>query len=390
MKKFLAMLMLLAMCFSCAAMAETTDEDLAAAKTYLFMMYKDLPETTMSDYEVVGVINIGGIEFPITWTADSDTIKIVPQDNKMVTIDVDEKNPEEVTYTLTATLSNAAGETVSVSFAHKVPAAMILEGMSYEEIVAAAYSLEAGLALEDTQRLYGTVTKIDTPWSDEYKNITVTIQVGNLADQTIQCYRLTGESAENLQVGDAITVEGILKNYKGTIEFDKGCKQNITVTIVCDGLTEQPIQCYRLSGEGAQALEVGSMVGVYGTIKNYKGTVEFDKGCVTVPADSVASVRLAVSAYALEAGLSMNDASTMTGVITSIDTAWSDEYKNITVTIVPGGLTDYAVQCYRLSGEGAETLAVGDTITVSGTIKNYKGTIEFDKGCTLDAVVKAE
>jgi len=69
MKKFLAMLMLLAMCFSCAAMAETTDEDLAAAKTYLFMMYKDLPETTMSDYEVVGVINIGGIEFPITWTA---------------------------------------------------------------------------------------------------------------------------------------------------------------------------------------------------------------------------------------------------------------------------------------------------------------------------------
>ena len=64
MKKFLAMLMLLAMCFSCAATAETTDEDLAAAKTYLFMMYKDLPETTMSDYEVVGVINIGGIEFP--------------------------------------------------------------------------------------------------------------------------------------------------------------------------------------------------------------------------------------------------------------------------------------------------------------------------------------
>ena len=315
MKKFLAMLMLLAMCFSCAAMAETTDEDLAAAKTYLFMMYKDLPETTMSDYEVVGVINIGGIEFPITWTADSDTIKIVPQDNKMVTIDVDEKNPEEVTYTLTATLSNAAGETVSVSFAHKVPAVMILEGMSYEEIVAAAYSLEAGLALEDTQRLYGTVTKIDTPWSDEYKNIAVAIQVGELADQPIQCYRLTGEGAENLQVGDAITVEGILKNYKGTIEFDKGC--------------------------------------------------------VTVPADSVASVRLAVSAYALEAGLSMNDASTMTGVITSIDTAWSDEYKNITVTIVPGGLTDYAVQCYRLSGEGAETLAVGDTITVSGTIKNY-------------------
>ena len=60
------------------------------------------------------------------------------------------------------------------------------------------------------------------------------------------------------------------------------------------------------------------------------------------------------------------------------------------MTIVPGGLDAHAVQCYRLSGEGAKDLAVGDTITVTGTIKNYKGTIEFDKGCTLDAVVKAE
>ena len=430
MKKFLAMLMLLAMCFSCAAMAETTDEDLAAAKTYLFMMYKDLPETTMSDYEVVGVINIGGIEFPITWTADSDTIKIVPQDNKMVTIDVDEKNPEEVTYTLTATLSNAAGETLSVSFAHKVPAAMILEGMSYEEIVAAAYSLEAGLALEDTQRLYGTVTKIDTPWSDEYKNITVTIQVGELADQPIQCYRLTGEGAENLQVGDAITVEGILKNYKGTIEFDKGCVlvgygeivsqkaivdaayalesgvamtaptalvgevvsidsawsdeyQNITVTIVCDGLTEQPIQCYRLVGEGAKELAVGDEIAVFGTIKNYKGTIEFDKGCVLVPVDSVASVKNVIAAYALAEDTAMTSESTITGVVVAIPTAWSDEYQNITVNMVAAGLEDYLIQCYRLTGEGAKDLKEGDEITVTGILKNYKGTVEFDKGCTL-------
>ena len=37
---------------------------------------------------------------------------------------------------------------------------------------------------------------------------------------------------------------------------------------------------------------------------------------------------------------------------------------------------------------GAAELAVGDTVTV--TLKNYKGEIEFDKGCTLDAVVKAD
>ena len=86
----------------------------------------------------------------------------------------------------------------------------------------------------------------------------------------------------------------------------------------------------------------------------------------------------------------MNDASTMTGVITSIDTAWSDEYKNITVTIVCDGLTEQPIQCYRLSGEGAQALEVGSVVGVYGTIKNYKGTVEFDKGCTLDDVVKAE
>jgi hypothetical protein len=44
--------------------------------------------------------------------------------------------------------------------------------------------------------------------------------------------------------------------------------------------------------------------------------------------------------------------------------------------------------CYRLSGEGAADLQVGDTITVTGILKNYKGTIEFDAGCVLENVAK--
>ncbi len=440
MKKLLTLLLALTLCASLFvgfASAEATDDGLTAAKDYLFLMYRNKPETTPSDYTVVGVVNIDNVIYEIEWTADSDTVKIIPGDNKMVTIDVDEKNPEEISYNLVATLKGADGKTETLSFKHKVPAALILDaGMSYEEIVAIAYKLEDGLALEDTFRLYGEIVKIDTPYSADYKNITVTIQIGALVDQPIQCYRLAGEGADKLAVGDKITVEGIIKNYKGTIEFDKGCAlvgmgeivsqkaivdaaykledglamkaptalvgeivkidtpysedyKNITVTIVCDGLTEQPIMCYRLAGEGADKLAVGDKIAVAGIIKNYKGTIEFDKGCALIPADAAKDVRTAIGAYALEEGLAMTAASTMTGVIASIDTAYSADYKNITVTIVAGGMADYAVQCYRLAGEGAETLAVGDTITVTGIIKNYKGTIEFDKGCTLDAVVKA-
>ena len=436
MKKLLAMLIVAALAMTCFAFAETaSDPYMTNARSYLRTMYKSSPETTMTDYDVVGGVRIADVIYPIVWTADSETVKIIVKEDGMVTIDVDEKNPEEVAYVLTATITSpVTGETATVAFKHKVPAAMILEGLSYEEIVAAAYTLEDGLAMEEPQRLFGTIIRIPSAYSEQYGNITVDIQIGDLADQPIQCYRLTGDVA-NLQVGDKITVEGIIKNYKGTIEFDKGCVLvgmgeivsqkgvldaaykleagaamtaptaldgeivkidteysekygNITVTIVCDGKTEQPIMCYRLAGEGAATLAVGDKIGVFGTIKNYKGTIEFDAGCKLIPYGSAKDVRTLMAAYALEEGMSMEKPVTLTGVIHKIPSEWSEQYGNITVDMTVAGLVDYPIECYRLSGEGADTLAIGDTITVTGIIKNYKGLIEFDKGCTLDAVVK--
>ena len=439
MKKLIALILAAVLCLGVLAGCEKAPEApvvdaLANAKSYLHTMYKDTPETTPTDYTVVGMVVIGGTTFEVEWTADSDTIKITRGEDKMVTIDVDEENPEELKYTLTATLKDADGKTASVSFAHKVPAAIIIDGgMSYAEIVDLAYGLEDGLALEDTFRLFGTITKIDTAWSEDYKNITVTIAVAGKEDKPIMCYRLSGEGAKDLKVGDAITVEGKFKNYKGTIEFDAGCVligmgehidqtaildaayaledglamtaptsltgviskidtewsdqyNNITVTIICDGKEEQPIMCYRLSGEGAKDLKVGDRITVFGTIKNYKGTIEFDAGCKLIPAEAAAGLKIAAAAYGLEEGLAMTEPATLTGVISNIDTAYNPDYKNVTVTIVIGGVEDYKIMCYRLAGEGADTINVGDTITVTGILKNYKGTIEFDAGCTLDAV----
>ena len=441
MKKFLAMLTALMLCltmFAGFAAAEETDENLLSAKALLDFMYKNKTRgkvtTTPEDYQVVSQLMIDGVKYPVEWTVDLDTIKIVPAEEGKALVDLDDENPKDAAYTLTATVTSPEGKTISVSYERIMPA-VILE-MSYADIVAAGYKLDDGAAMSKPQRLFGTVTKIDTAWSDEYKNITVTIQVGDLADQPIQCYRLSGEGAEKLAVGDQITVEGTIKNYKGTIEFDKGCKligfgeivsqaaildaayalesgaamsaptalagtivkidtawsdeyKNITVTIVCDGKEEQSIQCFRLSGEGAEKLAVGDEIGVVGTIKNAKGNIEVDKGCKLIDAAAVVDVRTALKGYKLEEGAAMTAASTMTGTIVRIPTAWSDQYQNITVDIVPAGLEEYTVQCYRLSGEGADTLAVGDVITVNGTIKNYKGTVEFDKGCTLLNVIKA-
>ncbi len=310
------------------------DQGLKDARSYVQLMYRNKPASTPKDYQVIG--SVPGDEKPYTveWTCDSDTIAVIREESGMVTIDVNEDNPKEVQYVLTATIANDAGETVSVSFDRYVPAAINLDILSDEEIVAIAYTLDDGAALPAATALQGTVTAIPTPWSEEYRNITVNIQVGDLADQPIQCYRLTGEGAASLAEGDRIAVAGMIKNYKGTIEFDKNC--------------------------------------------------------VLIPAEEIQSARVAMFAYSLEEGAAMTRTSTMTGVVTEIPSAYSEKYGNITVNIVAAGLADYTVQCYRLTGEGVDTLAVGDTVTVTGTLKNYKGTIEFDSGCTLDAVVKAD
>ena len=445
MKKLTAWALLLAMCVAmfagCSNTAEPTEAPTAApteapteavsgladAAAYLKTIYKTAEGTvTAKDYEVVGVVPVGAEKFQITWTVDTEEVAIVANENGMVTVDVNEEGSEELAYVLTATLTDGK-ETVTMSWNHTVPAAMNVDGMTYAEIVAMAYALGDQVATEDAYRLFGTVTSIDTAWSDEYGNITVTIAVAGCEEQPIQCYRLKGEGAKDLKVGDQITVEGILKNYKGTYEFDAGCVLvgfgehvdqkallkaayslaegaamdypavvtgviteiptawsdeygNITVNMEFDG---KVFQCYRLKGEGAKDLAVGDTITVAGIIKNYKGLIEFDAGCLLVPNDAYHSVKNALSGYKLQDGEAQTATKTITGTISNIDTAWSEDYKNITVTIVVAGLENYPIMCYRLSGEGAKDLAVGDTITVTGILKNYKGTIEFDAGCTL-------
>ena len=407
---------------------EVEESGLKDAVAYVKTIYKkEEGKITAKDYTLVGSVPVGAKTFEITWTTNvsEDLVSVVRGEDGMVTINVNEEAPEEVAYVLTASLTDGT-DTETLSWNHTLPAGKKGE-LSYAEIVALAYAIADGDKVEDTYRLFGTVTNIDTAWSEDYQNITVTITVPGCPEQPIMCYRLKGEGAKDLKVGDAITVEGTFTNYKGTIEFNSGCVlvgygeivdqkalleeayaladgeafdelavvtgtvteivsawsdeyKNITVNFDFDG---RKFQCYRLTGTGADTLAVGDTITVVGTIKNYKGLVEFDKNCVIVPAGSHSSVNNILAAYKLQDGDVIETVRTVKGTITKIDTPYSVDYKNITVTIVVPGLEDYPIMCYRLTGEGADTLAEGDVITVTGLFKNYQGTIEFDKGCTF-------
>ena len=82
-------------------------------------------------------------------------------------------------------------------------------------------------------------------------------------------------------------------------------------------------------------------------------------------------------AYGLNWGETMAGSHTLTGIVTLVE-----DGKKLNVTMEIEGREDYPIYCYNLQGSTA-TINAGDIITVYGTIKNYKGTVEFDSASLM-------
>jgi len=309
--------------------APAVDNTLADAVAYVKTIYKGVTESTPADFERIASVPVGDVKYDVVWSVNvsEDLVKVVPGTDKVI-IDVNEESTEEVAYVLTATLTGTDGKQESLNWNHVLPASL---GSDMGAIVDMAYTLEDGQKLDAEATLTGIITSVDTAWSADYQNITVTIAIAGREDKPIMCYRLKGEGADAITVGDTITVTGYLKNYKGTIEFDAGC------------LLEKVVK-----GEGVEA--------------------------PTDPAEIVEA------AYALQDGKSLPYTATLTGKIYGIKQMYSPFYDNITVQMYVEGKS---ITCFRMKGEGLDTLNINDVITVTGTLKNYRGTIEFDTGCQL-------
>ena len=372
MKKFISILLLLAMCLSLFAACGKDDssnkdndkEDTSAttapteapadlnsllpnAIAYLKNMYQTAGKGEIMvmnmDKDVISVVTIGGTSINVEWTitvteGPSDSVKIVESTKKNhVKIDIPDQSETEIKFTATATVKGSGDTSKSIDFNYKVKASAVA-GLGYEQIVEEAYKLESGAMMDSAATLVGKITLIKTPYDASYQNITVVIQVGNLKDKKIECYRLKGEGAESLAMGDTITVTGILKNYNGTIEFDAGCTLDNVV----------------------------------------KGEV------VTAPSTPA---EIIADAFALEEGDTLPYEATLTGIISSIKTPYDEGYGNISVNMIVEGKE---MLCYRLKGNGAADLAPGDTITVTGYLTNYKGGVQFAQGCVVSTIVKGD
>ena len=314
------------------APAEATIEDAIA---YLKAIYKDEGAKTPVDYKRFQIVRIAGIPFEVEWTVNigEDMIKVVVNEDGTATINVNEECEKDTPYVLTATIKDKSGKSVSHSWNYVLP-----KKVNMIDIVKAAYALKSGESLPYESTLTGKIISVDTGWSDDTKNITVTIEIEGIEDKPVQCYKMTGDKAKELGIGDTITVTGTLTNYNGTIEFASGCQ--------LDAVT---------FGEKVEA-----------------------------PTDHK---QIVDEAYQLEPGKSLPYEATLTGVITEIDTPYNDQYKNVSVIITVKGREDKPILVYRVKGEGADDLDVGDTVTVKGYITNYVGSsgnkIEFTAGCVL-------
>ena len=469
MKKLISIVLLLAMVLglfagcgkkkgdSQGAQDPAAVSDLNNAVEYLTTMYQTASKgeaiVINADQDVLAAVVVDGVSYTVAWsvnvTEGDATLVSVGESKKAnhVKLDVPVRADADIRFTATATVSDAEGNTATATFDYLVKGA----GMTMEEVVEAAYALAEDTAMEESQVLVGVVTMINTPYDESYQNVTFTIVVDDMSDRPIKCYRAKGNDAANVGIGDTVAVSGTLKNYKGNVQFDAGCivvewtkstapevlapedpaqivadayaladgesllyqatltgtitsidkaydpgYANLTCTIAVAGCESQPIKCYRLKGDGADRLAAGDVITVTGYLSNYLGTIEFVQGCTL---DAIVSGGTAVAptdplvivdeAYALATDAALPYNATLTGVITSIDAAYDATYSNITVTMTVTGREQKPIQCFRLKGDGADSLVAGDTITVSGSIKNYGGKVQFD-AATLVSVSKAD
>ena len=224
----------------CSTSNNTASEPsgLTKAKSYLYAMYKDKAVATASDYTVVDTVMINGVSYSVEWSSDVDAsaVSFIPGDKHMVTVDVNEKSPVDVSYTLTATLSDSEGNTETVSFPHTIPA---FKESSWAEYKAAAD--------DSTLVVKGVVTGIMSKTKGNSSNC-LYIQDG---DGGYYVYAMAADPIESgIEVGMTVRVTGAKDTYSGTLEI-----ANATVEILDSGKTAYAPADWTLKYEAATSLK---------------------------------------------------------------------------------------------------------------------------------------
>lgn len=237
MKKLLAVALVLVLCLSVVLVAcdkkgggETTDSNnpvakLDAAVDAVYKLNKDsIPAETTKSFDLSKAVPLEGIySFPIEWTVNTDKIQIVDKGNgTQVTVKIPERSPEEIVYTLTATVKADDGTTKTVTFERKVPQFVVA---TYDEYIAAC---KAG----DKNKTYNIVGYVVAVNADKDSSSVGSLWIMDKDGHGYYAYApvvtdAVKASRETINAefpfGTEVIVNGTLTLYNGAYEFNKGC-----------------------------------------------------------------------------------------------------------------------------------------------------------------------
>lgn len=237
MKKLLAVALVLVLCLSVVLVAcdkkgggGTTESNnpvakLDAAADAVYKFNKDsIPAETTSSFDLSKAVPLEGIySFPVEWTVNTDKIQIVDKGNgTQVTVKIPERSPEEIVYTLTATVKADDGSTKSVTFERKVPQFVVA---TYDEYIAACKAGDKN----KTYNIVGYVVAVNAaPLSSSKGSLWVMDKDGHgyyaYAPALDASITATRESINaEFPIGTEVVVTGSLTLYSGAYEFNKGC-----------------------------------------------------------------------------------------------------------------------------------------------------------------------
>lgn len=186
---------------------------LGKAKDYVKQLYINNNEETAADYTVVSKVNIAGTIYNVSWTvaittegADADSVKVVAGESN-VTIDVIDMAESEIKYVLTATITDAKGNTETVSFNRKVPKFHVATWKEYAE------AKDGKLLVVD-----GIVTMFNSKKDGaSYNNMYIQDN-----DGAYYAFSMDEDPKDkNIAVGMKVRLTGTKKNYNGTYELEK-------------------------------------------------------------------------------------------------------------------------------------------------------------------------
>ena len=227
MKKLLVSLMALVLCLTCfaACTPEQPQEpgtevtyDANAAAAYVFNLYKDKGPVTAADFDVTAKVQVAGVSYDVEWTV-TEGVTIDKKDDNTYTVNVNEESPEELAYTLTATVKAADGTSATKAFNFTVPKYNLT---SFEDYMAAAEN--------DNVVVKGIVVAINSKAAgNKYNHLFLADLQGKGG---YYCYSLTQDPVADLgiELGMTVEVAGPVVPYSGMQEIKGGSARIVDST----------------------------------------------------------------------------------------------------------------------------------------------------------------